>query len=90
MKECCLPEGPKAKYNPRMKKFEFLRGSNLEAAEYSFKAINKHKSSTKSGFLLYVFLEILLCFSYMTAGRRMVYFLILEDEVILSRLLYFT
>ena len=47
VKECCLPSGPKAKYNPRLKHFEYLRGSNLEAAEYSFKAINKHKSSTK-------------------------------------------
>ena len=50
VRECCLPSGPNAKYNPRLKQFEYLRGSNLEAAEYSFKAINKHKSSTKSVF----------------------------------------
>ena len=80
MKECCLPSGPNAKYNPRLKQFEYLRGSNLEAAENSFRAVNKHKSSTKSviiceNFFLNNF------FSYMTAGRRMVYFLILEDEV---------
>ena len=83
MKESCLPSGPNAKYNPRLKQFDYLRGSNLEAAENSFRAVNKHKSSTKFVIICEEFFLKFFFFSFMTAGRRMVYFLIIEDEVFL-------
>ena len=60
--ECMV--GPAGKYHPDLDKFRKIKGSNLEACEYSFQAINKHKSTT----------------NYMTAARRLVFFLIFQDE----------
>ena len=58
-------KGPEGKYHPDLEKFRSIRGSNLEACENSFRAINKHKSTT----------------NFMTAARRLVFFLVFQDEV---------
>ena len=57
--------GVEGKYNPRLDKFKYLRGSNLEAAETSFVILNKFKNSC----------------NYMTAAKRMTFFTLLEDAL---------
>ena len=63
MPQCMV--GVEGKYNPRLDKFKYLRGSNLEAAETSFVILNKFKNSC----------------NYMTAAKRMTFFTLLEDAL---------
>ena len=57
--------GVNGKYNPRLDKFKYLFGSNLEAAEVSFLILNKFKNTC----------------NYMTAGKRMTFITLLEDAL---------
>ena len=61
--ECCQP-GPKGKYHPDLPCFEYLKGTDLESCENSFRFMNKHKATT----------------NLMTQGRRLVYIMTIEDE----------
>ena len=58
--EECMPGG---RFNVRSDKFKYLFGANLEAAESSFKGVNKFKNTL----------------NYMTAGKRMVFLALFED-----------
>lgn len=53
------------KYNPKLDKYKYLFGSNLEAAETSFVILNKFKNTC----------------NYMTAGKRMTFITLLEDTL---------
>ena len=57
--------GPEGVYNPRLPKHSNIFGSRLEAAESSFRQMNKLKSSL----------------NYMTAGKRMMFITLFEDSL---------
>ena len=58
----CEPGG---KYHPNNPKFDYLKGTQFEAAESSFKALNKHKNSL----------------NYMSGARRIMFIMLLEDTL---------